>query len=418
MDPHIPTAKPAVPMRAWALLGFVAIAAVLFMMDRQALSLLKTTLRDEIGLTDVQYGWLITAFMVPYTVMYLFTGGWIDRWGTRVMSLVFIGAMSAATLLNGLARNFEEMFLCRMLLGAAEAGIIPASILFVVTWFPASRRATAAGIKSPIALIGTMSMPMSVALLTENFGWRLAFVVPGVIGLFVAAGWWLLDKNPPQYNEPRKSAAPRVSALGLLKQRKIWPLLAARILSDPFWFFLLYWHAPFLQEKQGMSLGELGRWVWMLPLGGALANLAVGIFSDRLVVRGFPIFSARVLPLAIAAGIAPLAWALPSAGSVAVAVGLFTALYVMCNAWTFLTNLFIADIVARENVATGVAVLSAMGGVTSAAFNLVAGWLVTHAGYTPLFIVGALLHPIAALVIWRAYYKRRESLAVERPAVV
>jgi len=400
-----------VPVRAWTLLGLVAIAAVLFMMDRQVLSLLKTTLRDEIGLTDVQYGWLITGFMVPYTVMYLFTGGWIDRWGTRVMSLVFIGTMSAATLLNGLARNFEEMFLCRVLLGAAEAGIIPASILFVYTWFPDDRRATAAGIKSPIALVGTMSTPLLVAFLAENFGWRVAFVIPGVVGLFVAAGWWWLDRNPPHYGVPKKAAAPRVGAFALLRQRRIWPLFAARILSDPFWFFLLYWHAPFLREKLGVSLGDLGRWVWILPLGGSLANLGAGLFSDRLLARGLPLFKARVLPLLLTAGIAPLAWLIPQAGSIRVAVLLFAALYVMCYAWTLLTNLFVADIVGRENVATGVAVLSAMGGATSAAFNLTAGWLVTHAGYTPLFIAGSLLHPLAAVVLWRSYYRQPEPAA-------
>jgi len=400
-----------VPVRAWTLLGLVAIAAVLFMMDRQVLSLLKTTLRDEIGLTDVQYGWLITGFMVPYTVMYLFTGGWIDRWGTRVMSLVFIGTMSAATLLNGLARNFEEMFLCRVLLGVAEAGIIPASILFVYTWFPDDRRATAAGIKSPIALVGTMSTPLLVAFLAENFGWRVAFVIPGVVGLFVAAGWWWLDKNPPQYGVPKKAAAPRVGAFALLRQRRIWPLFAARILSDPFWFFLLYWHAPFLREKLGVSLGDLGRWVWILPLGGSLANLGAGLFSDRLLARGLPLFKARVLPLLLTAGIAPLAWLIPQAGSIRVAVLLFAALYVMCYAWTLLTNLFVADIVGRENVATGVAVLSAMGGATSAAFNLTAGWLVTHAGYTPLFVAGSLLHPLAAVVLWRSYYRQPEPAA-------
>ena len=411
MPSQLPVHRPDVPVRAWMLLGLVAIAAVLFMMDRQVLSLLKTTLRDEIGLTDVQYGWLITGFMVPYTVMYLFTGGWIDRWGTRVMSLVFIGTMSVATLLNGLARNFEEMFLCRVLLGVAEAGIIPASILFVYTWFPDDRRATAAGIKSPIALVGTMSTPLLVAFLAENYGWRVAFVIPGVVGLFVAAGWWWLDRNPPHYGVPKKAAAPRVGAFALLRQRRIWPLFAARILSDPFWFFLLYWHAPFLREKLGVSLGDLGRWVWILPLGGSLANLGAGLFSDRLLARGLPLFKARVLPLLFTAGIAPLAWLIPQAGSIRVAVLLFAALYVMCYAWTLLTNLFVADIVGRENVATGVAVLSAMGGATSAAFNLTAGWLVTHAGYTPLFIAGSLLHPLAAVVLWRAYYRRPEPAA-------
>lgn len=405
---------PVIPLRAWVLLGLVAVAAVLFMVDRQVLSLLKTTLRDELGLTDVQYGWLITAFMVPYTVMYLFTGGWIDRWGTRTMSLVFIGAMSLATVFTGMARGFTDLFLCRVLLGVAEAGIIPASILFVVLWFPKQRRATAVAIKSPLAVIGTVSTPPLVAWITLEFGWRMAFVIPGLVGLFVAAGWWLLDRNPPNYGEPAPAApapgAKRLGAFGLLLgNRRIWPLLAVRVISDPLWFFLLYWHAPFLQEQLGFSLAEVGRWAWILPLCGALGNLLTGLVSDKLVARGLPLLRARTLPLVGAAVLAPLAALLPFVHSAGLAIALLALLYVLCNAWVFLSNVFVADLVPRENVATAVGLLSAMGGATSALFNLGAGWVVTHAGYAPLFWFGALLHPLAAVVLWRAYGHRAEA---------
>ncbi|HEY0944715.1 MAG TPA: MFS transporter [Opitutaceae bacterium] len=416
MSQPIRPAPPPVPFRAWALLGLVALAAVLFMMDRQVLSLLKTTLRDEIGLTDVQYGWLITGFMVPYTVMYLFTGGWIDRWGTRVMSLVFIGTMSLATALTGLARTVEEMFVCRVLLGIAEAGIIPASILFVVLWFPKERRATAVGIKSPIAMVGTIATPALVAWITVALGWRVAFVLPGAIGVIVALGWWVLDRNPPDYGERAPAPAPRVSAFRLLRNRALWPLLAVRVLSDPFWFFLLYWHAPFLQEKLGVSLGELGRWAWLLPAGGAIANVATGVLSDRLVARGWPLRRARTWPLLVAAGLAPLAMVLPWTSQLGVAIALLALLYVMCNAWIFLTNVFVADLLPRENVATGVGLLSAVGGATSALFNLGAGWMVAHAGYTPLLLGGALLHPLAACVLWQTYTRPAPIAAKEKLA--
>jgi len=399
-----PRPSPApVPLRAWVLLGLVALAAVLFMMDRQVLSLLKTTLRDEIGLTDVQYGWLITGFMVPYTVMYLFTGAWIDRWGTRVMSLLFIGTMSLATVLSGFARSMEQLLVCRVLLGIAEAGIVPASILFVVLWFPRERRATAVGIKSPIALIGTVATPPLVAWITLSFGWRASFMLPGLVGLFVAAGWWWLDRNPPDYGVAQAQPARRVSSFALLRERSLWPLLAVRVLSDPFWFFLLYWHAPFLQERLGVSLSELGRWTWLLPLGGALANFTTGLLSDRLVSRGWGVQRARTWPLILVAGLAPSAFVLLWTHDIAVATAVLTLLYVMCNAWIFLTNVFVADLLPRENVATGVGLLSALGGATSALFNLGAGWMVTHAGYTPLLVLGAFLHPLAALVLWRAY---------------
>lgn len=416
--PHVITTPAAssttaarIPQRAWVLLGFVAIAAVLFMVDRQVLSLLKTTLRDELGLTDVQYGWLITAFMVPYTVMYLFTGGWIDRWGTRTMSLVFIGAMSLATVLTGLSRGFADLFFCRVLLGVAEAGIIPASILFVVLWFPKERRATAVAIKSPLAVFGTVSTPPLVAWITLEYGWRTAFVVPGVLGLFVAAGWWMLDRNPPDYGEPKPAPsqpdAKRLGAFGLLlRNRRLWPLLAVRVISDPLWFFLLYWHAPFLQEQLGFSLAQVGQWAWILPLCGALGNLLTGLVSDKLVARGMPLWRARTLPLLGAATLAPLAALLPFAHTAGVAITLMALLYILCNAWIFLSNVFVADLVPRENVATAVGLLSAMGGATSALFNLGAGWMVTHAGYAPLFWAGALLHPLAAVVLWRAYGRK------------
>jgi len=402
-----------VPFRAWVLLGLVALAAVLFMMDRQVLSLLKTTLRDEIGLTDVQYGWLITGFMVPYTVMYLFTGAWIDRWGTRVMSLLFIGTMSLATVFSGLARNMEELLVCRVLLGIAEAGIVPASILFVVLWFPRERRATAVGIKSPIALVGTVATPPLVAWITLTFGWRVSFMLPGLIGLVVAAGWWWFDRNPPDYGVKHPEPARRVSAFALLRERSLWPLLAVRVLSDPFWFFLLYWHAPFLQERLGVSLAELGRWTWLLPLGGALANFVTGLVSDRLVARGWAVQRARTWPLVLVAALAPSAFVLLWTHDIAVATAVLTLLYVMCNAWIFMTNVFVADLLPRENVATGVGLLSALGGATSALFNLGAGWMVTHAGYTPLLVLGAFLHPIAALVLWRAYGDRSAEAAAQ-----
>lgn len=396
-----------VPRRAWVLLGFVALAAVLFVVDRQVLSLLKTTFRDELHLSDQQYGWLVTAFMVPYTVMYLFTGAWIDRWGTRVMSLVFIGVMSLATVLMGLARSFEAMLVARAILGVAEAGIIPCSILFVVTWFPRHLRATAISIKSPLGAIGQVATPPLVAWVTLSYGWPAAFVAPGVIGLVVAVAWYALDRGAPDYGEPPASPTePRANVWRLAQQRVLWPLLGARILSDPFWFFLLYWHAGFLQEHLGLTLAEVGRWAWIPPLCNTLGNVSAGVISDRLIARGWPVRKARATPLVVVTVLAPLAWLLPFSSSTAMAITLLAALYVLCGVWLTLTNVFVADLVPRSAVATGVGLLSATGGATSALFNAIAGFLVGAFGYTPLLLVGALLHPLAALLIWRSYHRK------------
>jgi MFS transporter, ACS family, hexuronate transporter len=413
MSPEAISRPPvAVPRRSWVLLGFVAIAAVLFIVDRQVMSLLKTTLRDEIGLTDVQYGWLITAFMVPYTVMYMFTGAWIDRWGTRIMSLVFIGVMSLATVLMGLADTFAELFVARMILGVAEAGIIPCSILFVVTWFPRHLRATAISIKSPLGALGQVATPPLVAWVTLSFGWHMAFIIPGVIGLVVAVVWYALDHGAPDYGEVgAEKDKVKPSAWRLLADRTLWPLLAVRVMSDPFWFFLLYWHAGFLQEHLGLTLAQVGQWAWIPPLFNTLGNVTSGVVSDRLIARGWPVRRARTAPLIAVTVLAPLAWLLPFTPSIALAIALLTGLYIMCGTWLTITNIFVADLVPRSSVATAVGVLSAVGGLTSVLFNLVAGWLVGSFGYTPLLLIGALLHPIAAVVIWRTYTRRGAAAA-------
>lgn len=392
------------------MLGFVALVAVLFVVDRQVFSLLKTTLGTELNLSDVQYGWLVTAFMVPYTVMYLFTGAWIDRWGTQVTSILFIGLMSLATILTGVSDNFYELFGWRVLLGVAEAGVGPASILLMVIWFPKERLATAVALKSPIAAIGQVMAPPLIAWITLAVSWRAAFIIPGSIGLSIAAVWWFLDRNPPDYGEPRVKEKP--PGLGrLLRTRRLWPLFVVRLIGDPFWFFLLYWHPGFLQEHFGLSLTQLGQWAWIPPLCKALGNVGIGIVSDWLVRRGFNLKRARSLPLVAAAALAPLAWLLPFVHSIVLAVALISLLYVMCGAWLFLTNVFVADLVPRNAVATGVGLLSALGGGTAVLFNLAVGPLVESTGYIPLFLAGACLHPIAAWVFWRAYARNGSDSA-------
>lgn len=406
-EPSLQNPRTGVPRRAWVLLGFVAVAAVLFVVDRQVLSLLKTTLRDEIDLSDQHYGWLVTAFMVPYAVMYLFTGAWIDRWGTRLMSLVFIGVMSLATVLMGFAESFAEMLVARMILGVAEAGIIPCSILFVVNWFPRHLRATAISIKSPLGAIGQVATPPLVAWVTLSFGWQMAFIIPGVIGLGVAVVWYMLDHGAPDYGEPAEEKDPaKPNAWRILANRTLWPLLTARVICDPLWVFLLYWHAGFLQEHLGLTLAQVGQWAWIPPLFNTLGNVTSGVVSDRLIARGWPVRRARAAPLIGVTVLAPLAWLLPFSPSIGVAITLLTGLYVLCGTWLTITNIFVADLVPRAHVATAVGVLSAIGGLTGIPFSMAAGWLVGSFGYTPLLLGGALLHPLAAIVVWRAYGRK------------
>ena len=181
------TTTPAhkIPARAWGIVVLVSLALLLFILDRQVLSNLKTTLKVRMGWTDQDYSWLMTSFSVAYTIGSLVAGRFIDRAGTRLTATLAIGVMSLAAILCGTARSLNEMLLARVLLGFADAGVTVSAVVAVARWFPPERRATAISFKTPFGLMGFVIAPPLVA-----FGFALFFLrypeIPGRIALYYA----------------------------------------------------------------------------------------------------------------------------------------------------------------------------------------------------------------------------------------
>jgi len=393
--------------RGWAVVVLCGFAGMLFYMDRQTLSVLKTTLKTDQGWTDTDYGWLVTTFMIFYTACYFFTGRLIDRWGTRLMMPLFIGAMSAATVFSGLARNLSEMGACRALLGVAEAGVMPAIMVAIFQWVPAHRRGLASTIKEPLYVVGqVMATPLAVWF-TTRWNWHAAFFGPGLGGIFIALAWWWTDKRPPASRTSPAAAAPSFSYRDVLRRREIWGVIVARLISDPLWFFLIYWEPGFLQEKLGMSLGDLGRVGWIPTAVATTVLLVLGTTSDWLVTRfGWaPARSRRVILQSLVI-LAPLVFALNYVRQPALAIVLLCLVRVMAVTWLNFTNILMADLVPQKMIGTAVALMSAFGAGTGMLCNAFVGPIVSSVGYGAIFAIGACLHPIAALILWRAYGRR------------
>jgi len=172
--------RPSTPRAAWWILFILGCAFALFASDRAVLGILKTTLSTEIGMTNSAYSMLVTAFMVPYTVMYLFVGGWIDRIGTKLMLAACVSLMSLATVIAGTAHGIPQLFVARFVLGVAEAGIVPAVTVAIFTWFAPERRAVAYSLANTIQQTAYILSPPFVALITLSFGWRWSFLIPGL----------------------------------------------------------------------------------------------------------------------------------------------------------------------------------------------------------------------------------------------
>src|SRR6185295_12046205 len=171
------------------------------------LSVLAATIQKDLGLTDVDYSHVTSAFLMSYTVMYAVAGRLVDRLGTRRSFLFFVSGWSVANMLHGLARSALQLSLFRALLGAAEPANFPAGLKAVSEWFPMRERALAVGIfNAGTALGGAFAVPV-VSFIALRFGWRWAFVGTGALGFVWVALWALFYRLPRDH--PRLSPAER-----------------------------------------------------------------------------------------------------------------------------------------------------------------------------------------------------------------
>jgi ACS family hexuronate transporter-like MFS transporter len=403
---------PRLGRRSWLLLALLFGIGLLNYLDRQTLSILKATLKGEFALTDTHYAWLVTAFMAPYILFYVISGRLVDRFGTRVSLSVFAAAWSVANLFSGLAQNFTQLAGARALLGAAEPGAFPAIQRVMMTWFPKERRAFAWSLLSPCTTVGAIIAPPLVAALTGWWSWHLAFILPGVAGLGLALAWWFADRNPPGLPPEHDSdGEPPPPLRVILQDRRVWFLLAARALTDPVWYFHLFWLPGYLQEKLGVSLPQLGWIGWIPSFVASAAVIATGRTTDFLVARGHPPARVRVTMFALAAAFAPVGAFTTFAPSIPWALVLISTVAIVCQIWFFGQGLLVADVFSKNSAATIAGLLGAVGASGGLLMNLIAGPLIERAGYIPVFAGLACLHPLAAVMLWRALPRLTRSAA-------
>ncbi len=398
------------PRRSWMLLVLLFGIGLLNYLDRQTLSILKATIKVDFALTDTHYSWLVGAFMAPYIVFYVISGRLVDRFGTRFSLALFTAVWSLANVFSGLSQNFGQMAAARALLGAAEPGAFPAIQRVMMTWFPPERRAFAWSLLSPCTTVGAILAPPLVAVLTGWHSWHAAFIIPGVAGLFLAVAWWSADRNPPVPASEKESTEPPPPLRAILADRRVWLLLAARALTDPVWYFHLFWLPGYLQERLGVSLTQLGWIGWIPSFVASAAVMATGRTTDFFVARGHAPVRVRVTMFAAAALVAPVGAFTTFAPSVTWALVLISLVAIVCQIWFFGQGLLVADVFPRHSAATIAGLLGAVGASGGLLMNLIAGPLIEHAGYISVFSALACLHPFAAFLLWRA----RSTLLVSR----
>jgi ACS family hexuronate transporter-like MFS transporter len=241
------------PGLRWWICGLLFLATTINYVDRQSLSVLKTMLEREMHWSEADYGWIQFAFTTAYAAFPSIAGRVMDSVGVKLGLALALVAWSTMSMLTALARGTVGFAIARFFLGAAEAGNFPASIKAIGQWFPQRERALATGLFNSGTNVGVMVSFLTVMAAT-NWGWQWAFVAIGAIGFIWLIAWKILFYPPEQHPKlsPEELAhikSDQVQNLekvklhwtALLRFRQIWPFLLGKLLTDPVWWFYLYW---------------------------------------------------------------------------------------------------------------------------------------------------------------------------------
>jgi ACS family hexuronate transporter-like MFS transporter len=302
------TAVTALSSRAgyfrWIICALLLFGTTKNYMDRQILGILKGTLQHDLGWNDIDFGNLVLAFQGFYAIGMLVVGRVIDRLGTRLgyaLSMVF---WSLASMGHALASSFTGFIVARSALGFGESGVFPASIKTVAEWFPKKERALATGIFNAGSNLGAIVTPFLVTWITVRWGWRWAFLITGASGLVWLAFWLLLFRRPEEH--PRVSRAEldyirsdpqtpmaKIAWARLIPHRQTWAFVVGKFMTDPIWWFYLFWIPDFLQRKHGLALMNIRLPIVVIYVIADAGSVAGGWISSWLIHRDRSVNVAR-----------------------------------------------------------------------------------------------------------------------------
>jgi ACS family hexuronate transporter-like MFS transporter len=385
--------------------------------DRVTVSFLKDEIQALFGINNTGYAWVANVFIFFYAVMYPVSGWLVDRFGggDGVRRLMFGGIIvwSLACLGAAFTRTVGLFGVCRAVLGMAEPMAYGSQIRVVTEWFPVKSRATA---NSLCVAGGTIGMVVAAPLLVwlkSSYNWQAAFIVPGATGLLIGFLWLAVYRNPPAEllaeNIGASSTArePAFTWPRLWKTRTLWGMLLCRFISDPVWYFCLFWLPGYLKTT-GFTEGQVGMFGWIPYLFAAVGGIGSGMISDRLVRKGMAPLRSRKLTLTGVAVVMPVFAFTPHLQNhPLLVIAIFSVVCAVCLSWLFSLSVVIAEAFPTRNVGGVLGIAAGFGAAGGFVFNLFVGRALDTVGPAIIFAMMGGLHLLASVVLWTM--ARREN---------
>jgi ACS family hexuronate transporter-like MFS transporter len=395
----------------WIICVLLFFVTAINYIDRQVFGVLAPALQNIIGWNEIEYGYMVTAFQAAYAIGLLVVGGLMDRWGIRLGLSLALMFWSLATMGHALVNSVMGFIIMRFVLGFSQAGNFPGAIKTVAEWFPRKERALATGIFNSGTNMGAIVAPLLVPWLAIRYGWKVAFLIAGLLG-FVCLAFWLFFYRRPK-DHPRLSmkewehiesdAEEMVTPLPwikILSYSQTWAFVLVRFMTDPVWWFYLYWAPKFLNKNFGLSIEGIGLPLMAIYIISVIGSVSGGWLSSALIQRKWSINAARKITLLCCAlCVVPVLFVM-KIGNLWVVVALIGLATAAHQAWS--ANMFtvVSDIFPRHAVGSVVGLGGMAGAFSGMMAATVTGYILewTHS-YWVLFLFAGSSYLVALFLL-------------------
>lgn len=412
----------------WTICSLLFFATTINYLDRSVISLLKPFLEKEFAWTEQDYAHIVIAFQVSYAIGLLSVGRLIDKIGTKMGYALSTFVWSLAAMGHALANSTFGFGVARAALGVSEAGNFPAAIKTVAEWFPKKERALATGIFNSGSNIGAVIAPLTVPWIAVNIGWKWAFILTGAIGFIWVIFWIIMYETPAKHDRLSKAEhdyilsdnedfsasvttqkTTAVSWLKILSFRQTWAFVVGKFLTDPVWWFYLFWLPAFLKAQYHIEGTASAIPIAAVYTMTTLGSVFGGYLPLHLIKRGWPVYKARKTSMLIyALCVIPVVFAqwLGSFGMwyAVLIIGLAASAHQAWSANIFTTA---SDMFPKRAVASVTGIGGMAGAIGGILIAWVAGILFDHykalgkieTGYYIMFIICGSAYIIAWLIM-------------------
>jgi len=399
--------------RRWIIVCIIFFATVFNYYDRQVLAVLKPLIKEDFGMDNFGYATIVNLFTITYAIMYIVSGWLVDRFGERKIMLFGIIGWAVSSFGAGISSTLTQFGFFRGLLGVSEPSNFPVKLKTVTIWFSSKLRATANSLAETGSSIGAIIAPPLAAWLALISHWRWAFYVGGVAGILIALMWLLVYKRPPadfvknDVSKLKKEEAESFSWKQLWSKKSLWGVIMIRFISDPVWYFCLFWLPGYLQEQSGLTLKQMAYFGWIPFLMADLGALGMSSWSDRMVRKGTTAIRSRKIMLTVAACFAPLCVFTTFFPNPFVTIAIFSVVAIICLTWLFNINIIVSETFPVGNVASVLGIAGGFGALGAIIMNyLIAQYI--GSVYTKYVFIGlAFLHPISVIILWTIIKKEK-----------